>query len=91
MGDWTLDSLNEYLVNLFIAKDIIDSIIKKVDKISHSLLPEEFLAIGVEKNGKNTHVMMKIFDETKPNCWVEGYEYKFNSRYLETIVIQGSK
>lgn len=91
MGDWTIDSLTEHLVNLFIAKDIIDTIVKKVDKVSHSLLPEEFLAIGVEKNGKNIHVMMKIFDEDKPKCWVEDNQYKFNSRYLDTIVIRGKR
>lgn len=91
MGDWTIDSLTEYLVTLFIAKNIVDKIIRKVDKVSHSLPEEEFLAIGVEKNGNDIHVMLKIIDDTKPKCWVEDYTYKFNSRYLETIVIEGKK
>ena len=91
MGDWTIDSLTEYLVSLFVAKNIVDEIIKKVDKVSHSLPAEEFLAIGVEKNGKDIHVMLKVFDDTKPNCWVENYEYKFNSRYIETIIAPGKQ
>ena len=91
MGDWTIDSLTEYLVSLFVAKNIIDEIIKKVDKVSHPLPAEEFLAIGIEKNGKDIHVMLKVFDETKPSCWVENYEYKFNSRYIETIIVLGKK
>lgn len=91
MGDWTIDSLTEYLVSLFIAKNIIDAIIKKVDKVSHSLPEEEFLAIGVEKNGKDIHILLKVFDETKPNCWVENYEYKFNSRYIDKIIVTGGK
>ena len=89
--EWTIESLTDYLIKLFVTKDIVDSIIKKVDKISHSLLPEEFLAIGVEKNGNDIHVMMKIFDEDKPKCWVEDNQYKFNSRYLDTIVIRGKR
>lgn len=91
MDDWTINSLTEYLVTLFITKDIIDGIIKKVDKISHSLQEQEFLAIGVEKNGKDIHVMLKVFDETKPSCWVENYQYKFNSRYLDKIIVVGKK
>ena len=66
MGEWTITSLTEYLINLFITKNIVNDIIKKVDKLSHSLSAEEFLAIGVEQNGKDIKVILKVFDETKP-------------------------
>lgn len=90
MGDWTIDSLTEYLVTLFIAKDIVNNIIKKVDKISHSLPEEEFLAIGIEKNGNDIHVILKIINESKPKCWIENFQYKFNSHIVETISVDNN-
>lgn len=91
MGIWTIDSLTQYLVDMFISKNIIDEIVKKVDRVAHALPDEEFLAIGVEKNGNNIHVILKVFDETKPKCWIEDNTYKFNSRYVDKIIIQGKR
>ncbi len=89
MGEWTITSLTEYLVNLFITKNVVNEIIKKVDKLSHSLPEEQFLAIGVEQNGKDIKVILKVFDDTKPKCWIEGFQYKFNSYISEIITVAG--
>ncbi len=35
-----------------------------------------------EKNGKRFRRITREIDMMKPKCWVEGHEYKFNSKII---------
>jgi len=40
------------------------------------------------KNGKQIHRLTYEINILKPKCWVEGFEYKFNSRIVSREVFQ---
>ena len=89
MGHWSIEEFEEHLVSLFIAKQIVKDIVAKVFSLSVSAKPEEQIAIGVEQNGKDIKVILKVFNDTKPKCWVEDFQYKFNSYISEIITVTG--
>lgn len=39
------------------------------------------------KNGYETQVVYYSYDDEKPKCWIENFEYKFNKQiiFIETI------
>lgn len=88
MGHWSVEQFEQYLVDLFIAKEICRNIVDKALALDSSIKATEQLAIGIEKNGKNIQVILKVFDDSLPKCWVEGFQYKFNSYIAEIINIE---
>ena len=45
----------------------------------------------VVKNGKQIHRLTYEIDVLKPKCWVDGFEYKFNSRLVSCEVFESEE
>ena len=49
------------------------------------------LITTIERNGNQVLKITKQIDETKPKCWIEGREYKFNSEIVSIEVVETLK
>lgn len=47
--------------------------------------------VCVVKNGPQIHRLIYEVDTLKPKCWVDGYQYKFNSRLISREVFQNEE
>lgn len=49
------------------------------------------LTTKTERNGNQILKITKEVDESKPKCWIEGHEYRFNSNIVSIEVVETLK
>ena len=49
------------------------------------------LITKIERNGNQVLRITTDVDESKPKCWIEGHEYKFNTEIVAVEVIETLK
>ena len=42
-------------------------------------------------NGNEIHIIYYQYDDEKPKCWIEGFEYRFNVEVIFTEIVKKSQ